>query len=71
MKEFTHSKFNFQESPNYSAHKTNEKFFKTISESPILGAGTPEKTSYNKKPSRNDKRNRNQSMFPDNATPKN
>jgi hypothetical protein len=26
------------ESPYYSAHKTTEKFFKTIDESPFLGA---------------------------------
>lgn len=33
------------ESPYYSAHSTNTKFFKTIDESPILGArgSTPKK----------------------------
>jgi hypothetical protein len=33
------------DSPNYSAHKSNDKFFKTIDQSPYLGArsGSPSK----------------------------
>jgi len=40
MKDFTNSGINhIIESPNYSAHKTNTKFFKTIEQSKYLGAG--------------------------------
>jgi hypothetical protein len=39
MKDFTNSGINhILESPNYSAHKTNTKFFNTIEQSKFLGA---------------------------------
>ncbi len=38
MKDFTNSGISITDSPHYSAHKTNTKFFKTIEENPILGA---------------------------------
>lgn len=54
-KDFTNTRFRFTESPHYSAHKTNEKFFKTIDESPLLVS--PDKTSQlPPRPSRNSKR---------------
>jgi len=42
MKDFTNSGINhIIDSPNYSAHKTNTKFFKTIEQSKFLGAQGP------------------------------
>jgi hypothetical protein len=53
---------NIMDSPNYSAQKTSEKFFRTIDESPFLGAGKKEVKHLPPRPSRNEK-NRNNSMF--------
>ncbi|TNV79019.1 hypothetical protein FGO68_gene13222 [Halteria grandinella] len=59
LKDFTHSKFT--ENPHYSAHKTNEKFFKTIDESQIFVPGGSTQQHYQDpsqlKPHRNSKRN--------------
>lgn len=47
MKDFTNSGINhILESPNYSAHKTNTKFFKTIEQSKFLGAGGVQNYHY-------------------------
>lgn len=64
IKEYTNAKFKYTESPHYSAHKTNEKFFKTIDESPFLAAGPKIDEQHNMptKISRNSKRG--QSMMP-------
>lgn len=67
MNEFTNQKFIYAtESPHYSAHHTNAKFFKTIDESPILSAGEkpPLAPSTNPRPSRNKMRNEFQSADP-------
>ena len=40
VRQYTHT--NIMESPNYSAQKTSEKFFRTIDQSPFLGAGKKE-----------------------------